>query len=795
MFIYFLFRFSIDCARQIVAADAPASVIKLTEHKDKDISKAAFTLLLTDWMNHEEMRVGIGNAGGVPFFIEHLEKWQDKQKRLILANALCLSCYEVVNRVRVKDNNGLQIMLKLLHDSDFKQLHDRLISALTCFLYDDVGFEVLLKNDIVGVILIHLKRVAKIKDIPEKLHYEEDVQAVPSLTEERKGLARTALEEDCVKTDVEDKVDTNTLAPSSEGETHKAIDTKDCPSDGSNQAEIIQSTSDKNDHPSDKDKEETLKATSEESTESSDTTNENGEEKDPSKSKALPKYSIDSPTYKSVVEWQVEDYSQGPKNILDWQLYYEQASSPSSPSSFSSPSHYGPYSPLSVSSYGSYDCSPDTSPCPKIRSHSPNLVSFDAPNSPESMSLSSELCSDTVSRETSPVLPLSDYLSGQNSPTKCTSPGSPNVFSEPASPLLLSSTCPMWGEQEGVYFYSSDEDEQSDSDQQFSSLIKDSQSNKGVLKLDSLSLPSTSSSSFSRMNSDNSDTDASSTDSKQVKSIRRTPLSAKQGQKRKRDLTPEMRKKILLSVEKSTRGSTSSINLSEMLLANPHKIESEVSNEKECPPDRRDFRKHIEYCLIMLLKRISYGSDPSDYLIKTDVMATILDYVRLASKPFNKCGRILIRLTKNPKCFERLLYEMLPAIAHRKLHSSAEGPTTQAVKSQGKSDRSQQSEGKTSTPARKPTETIHRSMSACTLKETKEAARFHKEVLKHLDPPAPNVLVDNAQDALELKNTIFSNMALMADSPFGQGVIEHLLHTGTLNEKSKIAISLAFVCR
>ncbi len=59
-----------------------------------------------------------------------------------IINAFCLCSHEAVNRIRIRDAKGLELIMLLLSNDEYSLIHNRLISCLVCFLYDDSSFEV-----------------------------------------------------------------------------------------------------------------------------------------------------------------------------------------------------------------------------------------------------------------------------------------------------------------------------------------------------------------------------------------------------------------------------------------------------------------------------------------------------------------------------------------------------------------------------------------------------------------------------------------------------------------------------
>ena len=119
---------------------------------------------LLAFSKHESLRPALGSAGAVGLLIGRVRDDFDgtSSHRLAVVNALCHYCQEAVNRVRMRDGKGLELMLMLLGEPDYSLIHNRLISALVCFLYDENIIEILLQNGVVGVLVDHLRRCAHI---------------------------------------------------------------------------------------------------------------------------------------------------------------------------------------------------------------------------------------------------------------------------------------------------------------------------------------------------------------------------------------------------------------------------------------------------------------------------------------------------------------------------------------------------------------------------------------------------------------------------------------------------------
>jgi hypothetical protein len=68
-----------------------------------------------------------------------------------------LFCSEIVNRVRIRDNNHLSDLLDLYKSERYSYLQDILLVGLTKYLYDDISLKVLLENGLVSVLMLKLR--------------------------------------------------------------------------------------------------------------------------------------------------------------------------------------------------------------------------------------------------------------------------------------------------------------------------------------------------------------------------------------------------------------------------------------------------------------------------------------------------------------------------------------------------------------------------------------------------------------------------------------------------------------
>jgi hypothetical protein len=364
-----------------------------------------------------------------------------KDKKYANINALCLACKESLNRVRIREQGGLIILLDLLNDEDLEMIHNRLVGSLLCFLYDEPSIQILLSNNVITILTNHLSKCMGQKK--QTLTYSSFNTAVDKLID---IVSKETDSSDAPEAD-------NVIMTDGLIVEYEAIDTTDGLPLDMLDPEKSQSKSltlptgdgiDKSDEPS--------QITSH-------------------------KYSMDSPTYKEISESALEiTYDAGgPRNISECYDYGTTSST-------------GQWSPAS------YIGSPLRCPSPGTSSYSPlsNASTYVSPTwSLQSSSLGdqsldwdrelSPLSCEDASPASSPTKPggllhMSYSWPGEFSPTTAVQYASPDKQSSPAHPSLLSvAECGQHNISHSAivpqYSSSEEEDKQSEGE----TLIEDSQ--------------------------------------------------------------------------------------------------------------------------------------------------------------------------------------------------------------------------------------------------------------------------------------------------------------------------------
>ncbi|XP_012526737.1 armadillo repeat-containing protein 5 isoform X2 [Monomorium pharaonis] len=111
-----------------------------------------------------ECRLSLGISGTVEELIALINIADTSSSHLSkeMLFSLCLFCRESVNRDRIRQGDGLQVFVTLLNKPEHKHHHLRLLEALSLFIHDDIGLDILTKHGILEVL------VAKLMDVVAK---------------------------------------------------------------------------------------------------------------------------------------------------------------------------------------------------------------------------------------------------------------------------------------------------------------------------------------------------------------------------------------------------------------------------------------------------------------------------------------------------------------------------------------------------------------------------------------------------------------------------------------------------
>ncbi|XP_035723787.1 armadillo repeat-containing protein 5-like [Vespa mandarinia] len=106
-----------------------------------------------------ECRPILGCSGAIEILISLISKHSKLSKEILLS--LCLFCREAVNRAKIRDNAGLELILTLLKKIEIEKYHPTLLHALAQFIYDDPSISIMIKNGLLDVLIIKLKKMVE----------------------------------------------------------------------------------------------------------------------------------------------------------------------------------------------------------------------------------------------------------------------------------------------------------------------------------------------------------------------------------------------------------------------------------------------------------------------------------------------------------------------------------------------------------------------------------------------------------------------------------------------------------
>ncbi|KAI8749291.1 armadillo repeat-containing protein 5 [Biomphalaria glabrata] len=182
-------RCCINFSGQILAANILEELVKLADDEDNDIGFFSFSVILK-LCEQEQIRPALGSAGVISLFLKHLSSERVFVNKVSTLNALCLCTKESVNRAKIRDAGGLELLVSALQGGeggDYAMLYDRIISSLVNFLYSDDCLARLLKHGLVSVLIEHLRRCCHLASREELLRKEVYVLADAAEIQKKKS--------------------------------------------------------------------------------------------------------------------------------------------------------------------------------------------------------------------------------------------------------------------------------------------------------------------------------------------------------------------------------------------------------------------------------------------------------------------------------------------------------------------------------------------------------------------------------------------------------------------------------
>lgn len=148
-----------ECAREVSRSGALAQLGALvSEEEAKPLEELALKTL-ANLCSQGCLRPLVGSLGAIQKFSEEVKK--DPSKSGVFLKALCFCCKEAVNRAKVKESGGLEVLIGFLSAHQNHPLTRLAILACVDFVYDESALEQLQDLGLIPLLVARLVEYAK----------------------------------------------------------------------------------------------------------------------------------------------------------------------------------------------------------------------------------------------------------------------------------------------------------------------------------------------------------------------------------------------------------------------------------------------------------------------------------------------------------------------------------------------------------------------------------------------------------------------------------------------------------
>ena len=231
--------------------------------------------------------------------------------------------------------------------------------------------------------------------------------------------------------------------------------------------------------------------------------------------------------------------------------------------------------------------------------------------------------------------------------------------------------------------------------------------------------------------------------------------------------------KVQLDLDSATPMPT---NFIDSLLSSPTYYHHSHPPKEEVTPTVTDPRSTADRKVLLLLSRVSHMRDCLPFLASPEHLPVILDYFFTAETTDVHCFKVLSRVFSNPHCFQDCLLNLAPSLTLDHMSSVA---VTSTSSSSSSFSASPLSPHLVSAPLVDTDSMFHYPTSCSPLSPPQH-------------PDDPSSVLNLRQDACQ---QLFDKLSRVAESPYGQGVIAHMLLRGGSREVNAGALSLTLLQR
>ncbi|XP_028842207.1 armadillo repeat-containing protein 5 [Denticeps clupeoides] len=148
-----------ECAREVSRCGALAPLGPLASGEGTRPLEELALKTLANLCSQGCLRPLVGSLGVIPKFSEEAKR--DALKSGVFLRALCLCCKEAVNRVKVKDSGGLEVLIHFLSAHQNHPLTRLVVLACVDFVYDEAALEQMQDLGLVPLLVARLVDFSK----------------------------------------------------------------------------------------------------------------------------------------------------------------------------------------------------------------------------------------------------------------------------------------------------------------------------------------------------------------------------------------------------------------------------------------------------------------------------------------------------------------------------------------------------------------------------------------------------------------------------------------------------------
>uniref|UniRef100_A0A3Q3A6X8 Armadillo repeat containing 5 n=1 Tax=Kryptolebias marmoratus TaxID=37003 RepID=A0A3Q3A6X8_KRYMA len=149
----------VECAKEVSRSGVLAQLgVMASGESDKPFEELALKTL-ANLCSQGCMRPLVGSLGVIGKFTEEVKR--DSLKSGVFFKALCLCCKEAVNRAKVKESGGLEVLIKFLSSYQSHPLSRLAILACVDFVFDESAMEQLQEFGLVPLLVARLVKLTR----------------------------------------------------------------------------------------------------------------------------------------------------------------------------------------------------------------------------------------------------------------------------------------------------------------------------------------------------------------------------------------------------------------------------------------------------------------------------------------------------------------------------------------------------------------------------------------------------------------------------------------------------------